>query len=215
MKKRILIVLLCTLILTLSACVKTGEEKKEPSVDYMKAINTLEQKIELVLSEQSKDKQENKIEIEKLRTEISLMQKEEPEETTKEESVTTPTTPQKVSKFLYEINGGKATITGYTGDETYIVIPSFIDGYAVEAIGENAFLSSEVTTVVISEGVKKVDWFAFYTCPHLSAVTIPSSVTSIGYSAFDGASPSFTVYCNQNSYAYEYAKSYGISYVVV
>ena len=213
MKKRIFIVLFCALILVLSACVKEGDVNKEPGDDYMTAINTLEQKIELVLSEQSKEKQENKIEIEKLKAEISLLKKEESEESTTQESVTTP--PPKASKFLYEINEGKATITGYTGDETYIVIPSFIDGYAVEAIGENAFLSSKITTVVISEGVKKVDWFAFYTCPYLSAVTIPSSVTSIGYSAFDGASPSFTVYCNQNSYAYQYAKSYGISCVVV
>ena len=213
MKKRIFIVLFCALILVLSACVKEGDDNKEPGDDYMTAINTLEQKIELVLSEQSKEKQENKIEIEKLKAEISLLKKEESEESTTQESVTTP--PPKASKFLYEINEGKATITGYTGDETYIVIPSFIDGYAVEAIGENAFLSSKITTVVISEGVKKVDWFAFYTCPYLSAVTIPSSVTSIGYSAFDGASPSFTVYCNQNSYAYQYAKSYGISCVVV
>lgn len=214
MKKRGFIALLCALILMLSACVKTGDDKKEPSGDdYMTAIKTLEQKIELVLSEQSKDKQENKIEFDKLKAEMALLKAEEPEESTTQESVTTPA--PKVSKFLYEIKDGKATITGYTGDETYIVIPSFIDGYAVEAIGENAFVSSKITTVIISEGVQKVDWFAFYTCPYLSAVTIPTSVTSIGYSAFEGVSPSFTVYCNQNSYAYQYAKSYGISCVVV
>ena len=214
MKKRGFIVLICTLIIILSACVKTGNENKAPGGDdYMTAIKTLEQKIELVLSEQNKDKQENKIEFDKLKAEMALLKADEPEESTTEESVTTPA--PKVSKFLYEIRDGKAIITGYTGDETYIVIPSFIDGYAVEAIGENAFVSSKITTVIISEGVKRVDWFAFYTCPYLSAVTIPASVTSIGYSAFDGASPSFTVYCNQNSYACQYAKSYGISYVVV
>lgn len=213
MKKRIFAVLFLALILILSACVKMGDESNEPSNDYKTAISTLEQKMELLISEQSKGKEENKVEIEKLKAEIALLKKEESEQSTTNED-TTPT-PSRVSKFLYEVNEGKATITGYTGDETYIVIPSFIDGYAVESIGENAFVSSKITTVIISEGVKRVDWFAFYTCPYLSAVTIPSSVTSIGYSAFDGASPSFTVYCSQNSYACEYAKSYGISYVVV
>ena len=213
MKKRIFAILFLALILILSACVKMGDESNEPSNDYKTAISTLEQKMELFISEQSKGKEENKVEIEKLKAEIALLKKEESEQSTTNED-TTPT-PPRISKFLYEVNEGKATITGYTGDETYIVIPSFIDGYAVESIGENAFVSSKITTVIISEGVKRVDWFAFYTCPYLSAVTIPSSVTSIGYSAFDGASPSFTVYCSQNSYACEYAKSYGISYVVV
>ena len=215
MKTKIFIVMICTLILLLSACVKIGDEQKEPESDYVASINALEEKIALMLSEQSK---ENKVEIEKLRAEIVLLKGTEQEETDKEGSTTTEapqTSEPKSSKFLYEVNEGKATITGYTGNETYIVIPSFIDGYQVESVGENAFNSSKVTTVVISEGVKSVDWFAFYTCPQLSSVTIPASVTSIGYSAFEGASPSFTVYCQQNSYAYEYAKSYGITCVVV
>ncbi len=214
MKTRILIVVSCILILILSACVKIGDDNKQPTDDYVTSISALEEKLGLMLSEQSK---ENRIEIEKLRTEIALLKqgntdKDKEEDTTAGNSQTSP---PKASRFLYEVNDGKATITGYTGSETYIVIPSFIDGYAVEAVGESAFYSSKITTVIISEGVKRVDWFAFYTCPHLSSVTIPQSVTSIGYSAFEGSSPSFTVYCQQNSYAYEYAKSYGLSYVVV
>ena len=215
MKTKIFIVMICTLILLLSACVKIGDDQKEPQNDYVESINALEEKIALMLSEQSK---ENKVEIEKLRAEIVLLKGNEKEETDKENGTDTEapqTTEPKGSKFLYEVNEGKATITGYTGNETYIVIPSFIDGYQVESVGENAFNSSKVTTVVISEGVKSVDWFAFYTCPQLTSVTIPTSVTSIGYSAFEGAAPSFTVYCQQNSYAYEYAKSYGITCVVV
>ena len=222
MKTKIFIVLIGTLVLILSACVKMGDEpKNDVTDDYAASISALEEKISVMLSEQSK---ENKLEMEKLRAEIVLMNNGEETgidtsttndktESTTEEKVETSET--KGSKFLYEVIDGKATITGYTGNESYIVIPSFIDGYQVESVGENAFCSSEITTVVISEGVKNVDWFAFYTCPRLSAVTIPSSVTSIGYSAFDGASPSFTVYCQRNSYAYEYAKSYGLTCVVV
>ena len=85
----------------------------------------------------------------------------------------------------------------------------------MESVGESAFSSSKITTVIISEGVKKIDWFAFYTCPHLTSVTLPQSVTSIGYAAFEGASSSFSIYCYAGSYACDYAKSYAIPYVAV
>ena len=143
MKTRIFIVLIATLILIFSACVKIGDEQQEPQNDYAASISALEEKIASMLSEQSK---ENKIEIEKLRAEIVLLNDRQPSETDEtdqsdtkeEESVTSEkaeTSEPKGSKFLYEVKEGKATITGYTGDETYIVIPSFIDGYPVESVG--------------------------------------------------------------------------------
>ena len=204
MKIRVLFVVCLILILLLSACVKIGSNDE---VDVVASINALEDRIELLLLAQSN---ESKAQIENLRKEIEILRKQE--ETSIED---TQTTTEASSKFLYEINDGRAVITGYTGEESYIVIPSFIDGYAVDSIGEGAFRSSHITTVIISEGVKRVDWFAFYSCPYLTSVTLPSSVTYIGYSAFDGSSSSFTVYCHENSYAYEYAKSYGYAYIAV
>ena len=212
MKLRIFIVLSCVIILLLSACVKIGEETKAPNTDYLSSLEALEGKLDLLLAEQKKVSNENKIEFEELRSEIEELKKES-EAATESEKVTEPlyTSP----KFLYELKDGRAVITGYTGDDTYIVIPSHIDGYEVESVGESAFSSSKITTVIISEGVKKIDWFAFYTCPHLTSVTLPRSVTSIGYAAFEGASSSFSIYCYANSYAYDYAKSYAIPYVAV
>jgi len=40
--------------------------------------------------------------------------------------------------WTYTVNNGNATITGYTGTETELVVPGEIDGYAVTAIADNA-----------------------------------------------------------------------------
>lgn len=211
MKIRIAIVLVCTMILILSACVKIGENKLDQKDENMSKIESLEQMVRLLASEHQKENNENRVEIEKLKAEIELLKREE--ETKNSESLSENT--DNVSKFLYEIKDGEAVITGYTGSDTYIVIPSHIDGYTVSSIGESAFSMSKISSVVVSEGVKRIDWFAFYTCPTLKSITLPSSVTYIGYAAFDGASSSFSIYCPHMSYASQYAKSYAIPCVEV
>ncbi len=69
--------------------------------------------------------------------------------------------------FWYEESeDGGMTITGYTGDETDLVIPGEINGKEVTSIGD----------------------FAFEKCYSLTSIEIPAGVTSIGESAFK--------YCN-------------------
>ncbi len=118
-------------------------------------------------------------------------------------------------KFLYNIDGEFATITGYTGSEERLVIPAMIDGYTVREIADSAFSSNQLKSIIITNGIEKIGWFAFQNCPTLIAITIPDSVSSIGYSAFPTQSKNFTIYCSNNSFAQQYAKSYGISYTVV
>ena len=43
---------------------------------------------------------------------------------------------------------------------------------------------TEITNLVIPNGVTEIKQYAFYNCTGLTSVTIPNSVTSIGYSAF-------------------------------
>lgn len=67
-----------------------------------------------------------------------------------------------------------------------ITIPETIDGYTVTAIGEKAFKSYGIASVVIPDSVTSIAKSAFYECKHLLSVTIGSGVTFIGNSAFGG-----------------------------
>ncbi len=207
MKARVFLILAFVTVLLASAWVKISDEANFGS-DVKTSIDALEDKIGIVVSQQNKDNAEYRAEIEKLRLEINNLK-------TEKESEKNPTTDTSTEgeRFLYEIVDTKAIITGYTGKDTYIVIPSHIDGYEVEKIGESAFANTKITTVIISEGIREIDWFSFYACPSLTSVTLPKSISSIGYGAFDGASSKFTVYCYSDTYAHAFAKSYGISHI--
>ena len=104
--------------------------------------------------------------------------------------------------FSYAIysdgNGNmEAAITGYTGSETEVTIPSEINGVPVTSVGNpnnsGPFSSAglfnmnpAIKSVVIPEGVKSIAPGAFTNLTGLEQVTIPDSVTVIGDEAFAG-----------------------------
>ena len=55
--------------------------------------------------------------------------------------------------------------------------------------------NTEITNLVIPEGVTNIRFDAFFGCSGLTSVTIPSSVTSIGQFAFDGCLNLWDIYC--------------------
>ena len=116
--------------------------------------------------------------------------------------------------FHYEIREGKAVILAYLGSETRVTVPSVIEGYPVTTIEEAAFRATKVTAVVIPISVTEIGWFAFADCHALTSVTLPSSVEIIGYGAFDGCD-TVTLYCPSDSYAAQYAASFGIPHKYV
>ena len=92
-----------------------------------------------------------------------------------------------IDSFTYEINGESVTITGYTGSEGNVTIPSEIDGKPVTAIGERAFShNNTLTSVAIPDSVTSIGVKAFYNCKSLGSVTFAegSRLSSIGDSAF-------------------------------
>lgn len=196
----------------------------EEVTDYAAAIRDLENRIIELQQNQYISDAEYEKELSSLLSRLESLKAEStdktPENSDKNEENTSPEEkpndiPTASPLFLYTVADGLATITGYTGSESHVVIPSAIDGHTVHAIGEGAFSSDKIRSVLISDGVRSIDWFAFRDCPNLSAVTVPKSVTSIGYEAFGMRDSTFTLYCHSDSFAQTYAKSYGLTYATI
>lgn len=116
-------------------------------------------------------------------------------------------------EYVVDENNLTATVTGYTGSDDNVTIPSSVNvsnidyevvsihEYAfsytgltsitipnsVTTIGNQAFANSDLTSVTIENGDNEVSIGdnAFESCSNLTSITIPSSVTSIGTSAFN------------------------------
>lgn len=134
---------------------------------------------------------------------------------TSEQATQAPTLPadreeEKKVTFDYKVYENKIIIEKYTGDETNVVVPEFIDGMAVSEISEKAFADnkyiksveipngideikdglftgcSDLERVALPDTVKRIGIYAFAYCDSLTDVNIPSTVKEIGYCAFRG-----------------------------
>lgn len=122
-----------------------------------------------------------------------------------------PTRPSAAMAFRYGITDGAAVILQYLGDETKVTVPAAIDGYPVTSIADEAFRGTAVTSVILPYSVTRIGWFAFADCTSLKSVTLPASVESIDYGAFDSC-PDLTLCCPPDSYAAQYAVSFGMKH---
>ena len=120
--------------------------------------------------------------------------------------------PSVESQFTYVIQNGSAVITAYTGNEREVSVPDTLGGYPVRAISDRAFADRiTLLSVELPDGMTSVGWFAFSGCIALERVVLPASVTSIAYGAFENCPASLLLLCPVNSYAAQYAASYGIA----
>ena len=215
MKKKTVIILLSVLIVFSAlfyACNSpSGEEQSESSIPHTEEdndkISELEAMIQAILKDHQVSEAEKNKQIEELRAELDKLRKEE-EATDKEtEKETTSST-----EFKYTITNGMANITEIITIEENIVIPYTLDGYKVYSIGSEVLSSRTVKSISVSSGIEKIDWFAFKNCTALTSVSLPDTINSIGYGAFDNASSSFILRCSRDSFAHRYAQSYGITY---
>jgi len=131
----------------------------------------------------------------------------------KEDANETPTPPEstQVDSFRYIKENGGVTVTAYLGNSKEVVLPTYIDGLPVRAVFDRAFSgNANITSITVPLGVESIGWFAFSGCASLQRISLPSSIQSIAYGAFDNCHKDLTVSCPQNSYAAEYALSYGL-----
>jgi uncharacterized repeat protein (TIGR03803 family) len=119
--------------------------------------------------------------------------------------------------YIYTINNGTISITGYTGSGGRVTIPTTINGLPVTSIGHNGFFESyglssvaipntvisigdgafsdctNLTAVTTGNSVTTIGTNAFFNCPRLTSFAIPTSVTTIGDGAFSGCTGLTTI----------------------
>ena len=79
---------------------------------------------------------------------------------------------------------GNATITGYSGSVSALAIPQTIDGHKVVAIGNSAFEGTCLVNVTIPDTVTEIGFDAFSDCKQLSTVQLSNNLVKLGSSAF-------------------------------
>lgn len=135
------------------------------------------------------------------------------------------------SGFTYELENGKAVITGYFGTHTALTVPSTLGGYTVFAIGENAFKSNmSLNSVTVSEGICEIRDSAFEDCQNLNEIILPTTVTRFGENAISNtayynnkdnwtikptasSSPDWSFGNGQDTYPWEFIKADELEYI--
>lgn len=89
------------------------------------------------------------------------------------------------SLFETKVEGGKVTITKYTGNEDTVVIPKAIDGKPVTKIAAGAFVKKHFTTIVFPESIREVEKKSFVSCQNFTTLYMFDTVEKIYDDSFD------------------------------
>jgi len=94
------------------------------------------------------------------------------------------------------INGNTAySVSKGTATAAAVVIPIVYEGLPVTAIADSGFSSyTNMTSIIIPNGVTRIGNYAFFLCSNLVSVAIPAGVTNIGNFAFENCSSLTTVF---------------------
>jgi hypothetical protein len=87
------------------------------------------------------------------------------------------------SGYVYFGNSSKAEIISYIGSGGSLTIPETLNGKTVVSIRDGAFQNKNLTSVTIPNSITSIGYDVFRN-NKLTSVTIPNSVTSIGGGAF-------------------------------
>ncbi|NLI21027.1 MAG: leucine-rich repeat protein [Clostridiales bacterium] len=117
---------------------------------------------------------------------------------------------------------GYAIIIGYTDKNVVdLVLPDFIGGYRVIAVGEYAFSDKNgispypnLKSVVIPDTVLNIGFGAFYNCGGLEIVTLPAGEIVMGRDLFKGCDK-LTVHVFEKSVAHQYAVANHIPFKLI
>lgn len=141
--------------------------------------------------------------------------------------------PKQMLSIMTNVGKGQRVVTRDSGMNKRVQYVKVYD--SVRKIGDRAFYYKvNLGSVKLSANLQTIDTMAFANCPNLSglmlpdsmyyigdrafanctnlmSITIPSRVQYIGDNAFKNCKK-LTIYCEEGSYAEQYAKKYGIKY---
>ena len=87
--------------------------------------------------------------------------------------------------YYYSVSDSEATITDASNVSGAITLPSSLGGYPVASIGDRAFYyDSQLTEVIIPDGIATIGYCAFGHCDSLTTVIMPDSITEMEAFAF-------------------------------
>lgn len=89
--------------------------------------------------------------------------------------------------FAYKVTtNGNAVITGYSGSDTVLTIPTMLGGYQVTGIDEYAFYyESGLRSVTVPGSIQTISRYAFCFCDNLTSVKLFKGIKSIDKNAFN------------------------------
>lgn len=98
--------------------------------------------------------------------------------------------------YTYELlKDGTAEITGYSGSETVLKIPSTLEGHKVTSIGDYAFnYNFDIEEIYFPDTVTSIGFAAVADCPYISNVYLPEGLVSVGAFAFENDSYLYEVH---------------------
>lgn len=99
------------------------------------------------------------------------------------------TTEVTYGNLKYSISGDEASIIGYTGSDSSIEIPDYINvgtkSYEVTSINNGAFdHNSNVENVIMPDTIKSIGDYSFFCCEKLKNIKLSNNITKIGYTTF-------------------------------
>ncbi len=90
----------------------------------------------------------------------------------------------------FRLSGDEYSVFRYSGSSPDVIVPAFYEGLPVVGVGAFAFMdattSTQIRSVRLPEGVKKIEENAFRGCSMLESVSLPATLESIGFGAFYG-----------------------------
>ena len=109
--------------------------------------------------------------------------------------------PTDAKYFSYIVDSGGIKLTGYnpsnlTDAPTDLILPTFIDGLPVTTISNNAFQNKGLTSVILPEGLVKIENGSFngsgvaytgaFAYNKLTSIKLPKTLNLLGFAAFMG-----------------------------